>query len=77
MVLDIKGKTEIVLNDNDFSYLIEKYMGSEAKDYFDELVDDYETTIKGIQEELQASYDVQDKLQEEIYTLQNDPGEDG
>lgn len=39
MLMNIKGKNELVFNNKDFQCLIRKYMGNEAAVYFGEIVD--------------------------------------
>lgn len=39
MLMNVKGKNELVFNHRDFQCLIRKYMGNEAAVYFGEIVD--------------------------------------
>lgn len=39
MLMNVKGKNELVFNAKDFKCLIRKYMGNEAAVYFGEIVD--------------------------------------
>ena len=39
MLMNVKGKNELVFNPQDFKCLIRKYMGNEAAVYFGEIVD--------------------------------------
>ena len=48
MVLTVNNKNEVVFGKRDFSFLIEKYMGDEAKRYYDDLISDYEREIEDL-----------------------------
>lgn len=46
MVLQINGTNEYVRDIHDFSYLVEKYMGYEAKRFFDDAIRDYDDELE-------------------------------
>ena len=35
-VIDVNGQFEVILSEDDFAYIVEKHMGSEAADYYRE-----------------------------------------
>lgn len=68
MLLNINGSKEIVLDENDFRYLVEKYIGTEATDFYSAIIEDYELEIDYLN-------DVIKKLTEEVDTNNIDSGE--
>lgn len=51
--LEINGNYENVSEDvEDFSFLIEKYMGYEAKNYFDDMIDELLSYISQLEDEI-------------------------
>ena len=45
MLLEINGHNENVVDLSDFSYLIEKYLGADARSFFDELIEEYDSEL--------------------------------
>lgn len=64
MVLDIKGNREVVLTDHDFINLVDEYMGDEAYNYLQLLLDEYQNIIVELQDEIQELQDYIDGLEE-------------
>lgn len=66
------GKNETLFNVDDFIYLIEKYMGYDAANYFrlvlevynlkvQELIEEYEEKLSNLREKLKAAEDCRDE----------------
>lgn len=47
--IEVNGNYEIVAGAEDFSYLVEKYMGYEAKNYYEEVLREYGRTIEDLE----------------------------
>ena len=52
MLLSINNNIENVMNEQDFSYVIEKYMGDEAKKYYEEVLYNHSSEINFLNSEI-------------------------
>ena len=51
--LEINGSYENIFDDpRDFAYVIEKYMGDEAKRYYESILDNFEFQLNNLKEDL-------------------------
>ena len=64
MILCINGNYENVMDENDFAFLIDKYMGNEAKKYYIELLEDFSAEIDSLNESIQKLWDEVDLEQD-------------
>lgn len=52
MVLTINGNNEIILDELDFSYIIEKYLGAECRDYFNNILQNRDFSIEDLENKI-------------------------
>lgn len=45
MILKVNDKNENVMNNHDFAYIVGKYMGHEAKNYYVDMLENYSAKI--------------------------------
>lgn len=64
MIITLKGgDKEIVLDERDFSYILEKHLGNEVREYFDSFlfskqseIEELQSTVDNLNEELSDFY---------------------
>ena len=52
MVLTINGNNEIILDESDFSYVVDKYLGAECRDYFNRILCSRDSSIKDLENKI-------------------------
>ena len=67
--LSINGNREVVLGFNDFPYLVDKYMGSEAKEIFDAIISNYKEYMSAVELAVDEYKGDISKLEGEIHNL--------
>ena len=61
------GSVETILNEKDFEYILDKYLGTEASDYFHSLFKDYDE-VEELQEKVE---ELESKVEDLEFDLDN------
>jgi molecular chaperone GrpE (heat shock protein) len=67
------GSVETILNEKDFEDILDKYLGTEAVDYFQKKVEELESKVEDLEFDLDNQKDKYKELEEEYeeYRIEN------